>query len=57
MLMMAMSPLPNIRRRADNLLQKLRSQVVVEEGAAGPAKMEHILKLGNNLLNWLLVLQ
>ena len=44
-------------RRADDLLQKLRSQVVVEEGAAGPAKMEPILELGDDLLNWSLVLQ
>ena len=44
-------------RRADSLLQKLRSQVVVEGGAAGPAKMERILKLGDDLLNWSLFLQ
>ena len=44
-------------RRADDLLQKLKSQVVVEKGVAGPAKIERILELDDDLLHWSLILQ
>lgn len=42
---------------ADDLLQILGSQVVIEEGAAGPAELKLVLEFVYNLLNRTLVLE